>query len=103
MEYYLCNILDWKLTLKYWEKLTDHQSQKSLTFQKDALFFVFNDTLMEELVLYWIQYKNSLKYKVGCFWRFSYIYIINYGLRVPLKNENFNNNFLLIHGIAVRL
>ena len=29
-----------------------------------------NDTHMEELVLYWIQYKNSLKYKVGCFWRF---------------------------------
>ena len=26
-----------------------------------------NDTHMEELVLYW---KNSLKYKVGCFWRF---------------------------------
>ena len=24
--------------------------------------------LMEELVLYWIQYKNSLKYKVGFFW-----------------------------------
>ena len=57
MEYYRCNILDRKLTLKYWEKLTDHQSQKSLAFQKDALFFVFNDTLVEELVLYWIQYK----------------------------------------------
>ena len=26
-----------------------------------------NDTHMEELVLYWIQYKNSLKYKIGCF------------------------------------
>ena len=31
----------------------------------------FNDTHMEP-VLYWIQYKNSLKYKVGCFWCFSY-------------------------------
>ena len=35
------------------------------------------DTHMEEFVLYWIQYKNSLKYKVGCFWRFSYVYTIN--------------------------
>ena len=23
------------------------------------------------------------------------------GLRVPLKNENFKNNFLLIHGVAI--
>ena len=37
----------------------------------------FNDTHMEELVLYWIQYKNSLKYKIGCFWRFSYVYTVN--------------------------
>ena len=29
-------------------------------------------THMEELVLYWIQYTNSLKYKVGCFWCFSW-------------------------------
>ena len=34
-------------------------------------------THMEEIVLYWIQYKNSLKYKVGCYWRFSYVYKIN--------------------------
>ena len=32
-----------------------------------------NDTHMENL----IQYKNSLKYKVGCFWSFSYICTIN--------------------------
>ena len=32
---------------------------------------------MEELVLYWIQYKISLKYKVGCFWRFLCVYKIN--------------------------
>ena len=31
----------------------------------------------EKLLLYWIQYKNSLKYKVGCFWRFSFVYTIN--------------------------
>ena len=36
-----------------------------------------NDTHMEELALYWIQYKNSLKHKVGCFWHFSYIYTMN--------------------------
>ena len=34
----------------------------------------FNDTHMKDLALYW---KNSLKYKVGCFWRFSYVYTIN--------------------------
>ena len=35
---------------------------------------VFNDNHMEELVFYW---KNSLKYKVDYFWRFSYAYTIN--------------------------
>ena len=30
-----------------------------------------------KIVLYWIQYKKSLKYKVGCFWRFSYADRIN--------------------------
>ena len=29
-----------------------------------------NDTHREKVVRYFIQYKNSLKYKVGCFWRF---------------------------------
>ena len=42
-----------------------------------SLIYAINDTHMEELVLYWIQYKNSLKYKIGCFWRFSYVYTIN--------------------------
>ena len=28
----------------------------------------FNNTHMEELLLYWIQFKNSLKYKVDCLW-----------------------------------
>ena len=37
----------------------------------------FNDTHMEKRVLYWIRYKNLLKCKVGCFWRFSYVYTIN--------------------------
>ena len=36
-----------------------------------------NDTHIEELALHWIQYKNSLKYKFGCFWQFSYVYAIN--------------------------
>ena len=35
---------------------------------------VLNDTHMEELVRYW---KNSLKYKIGCLWRFSYVYTVN--------------------------
>ena len=44
----------------------------------------FNDTHMEP-VLYWIQYKNSLKYKVGCFWRFSYVYTVNQVLLILLS------------------
>ena len=36
-----------------------------------------HDTHMEELKVYWIQYKNSLKHKAGCFWRFSYVSTIN--------------------------
>ena len=38
---------------------------------------VISNTYMKELVLYWIQYKNSLKYKVSCFRPFSYVYTIN--------------------------
>ena len=38
---------------------------------------MFNDTHIEELVLYLIQFKNSLKYKAGCFWHFLYVYTIN--------------------------
>ena len=39
---------------------------------------LFNNTHIEEFVLYWIQYKKSLKYKVGCFWSFSYVYTIKF-------------------------
>ena len=35
---------------------------------------VNNDTHMKKLVLYW---KKSLKYKVGCFWRFHMVYTSN--------------------------
>ena len=45
--------------------------------ETDMLVDSIYDTHMEELVLYWIQYKNLLKDKVGCFWRFSYVYTIN--------------------------
>ena len=52
------------------------QAVKKRLFSNPKLFII-NDSHMEELVLYWIQYRNWLKYKVGCFWRFSYVYIIN--------------------------
>ena len=39
-----------------------HYPVDLVTFTEEIL----NDTHMEELALYWIQYKNSLKYKVGC-------------------------------------
>ena len=48
-----------------------------LIFGGTLFKYLLNDTHMEELVLYWIQYINSLKYKVGCFWRFLYVYTIN--------------------------
>ena len=64
-------------------------------------------------VPYWIQYKNSLKYKVGCFWRFSYVYKIEppevfYEKRcswkfskiyreAPLVCEIYRNTFLTEH------
>ena len=48
-----------------------HRQIRSRMMKK---FIIVNDTHMEELVLYW---KKSLKYKVGCFWRFSYVYTIN--------------------------
>ena len=37
----------------------------------ESIILIINDSHMEELKLYWIQYKNSLKYKVDCFRRFS--------------------------------
>ena len=43
---------------------------------KQKWMTAFNDTHMEGLVLYWILYKNSLKYKFGCFWHFSYVYTL---------------------------
>ena len=45
-----------------------------LNNRADVPKFSISDTHMEELVLYW---KNSLKYKVGRFWRFSYVYTSN--------------------------
>ena len=33
--------------------------------------FLINDIQREKLVLCWIQYKNSLKCKISCYWRFS--------------------------------
>ena len=49
--------------------------------------FQLNDTHIEEQVLYWIQYKNSLKYKVGSFRRFSYVYTINKVLLIGICNS----------------
>ena len=37
---------------------------------KTAAAKIINDTHLDELVLYWIQYKNSLKHEIGCFWHF---------------------------------
>ena len=45
--------------------------------EDNAVSISLNDTHLEELVLYWIQNASSLKYKVDCFKRFSYVYTIN--------------------------
>ena len=58
--------------------------------------FILNGTHMEKLVLYWIQYKNSLKYRVGCFWSFSYVYTIKYVLLIPVSYRCLKN---MIHQI----
>ena len=52
-----------QLCLQYWTKYKFVRKKKC----------TFNDTHREKLVLYWIQYKNSLKYKVDRFWCFSYV------------------------------
>ena len=51
-----------------------------------------NDIHMEEFMLYWIQYKNSLKYKVGCFWRFSYVYPSSFNSIIVLMSEKRNSS-----------
>ena len=43
------------------------------TRKEDNILTRVNDTHMEEFVFYW---KNSPKYKVVCFWHFSYVYTI---------------------------
>ena len=44
---------------------------------------------MENLcLLYW---KNLLKYKVGCYWRSSYVYTINKVLLIPLSYRLLKN------------
>ena len=57
---------------------------------------LINDTHKGKLVLYRIQYKNSLKNKVGCFWHFSYVYTINQVLLIPLSYRCLKN---VIHQI----
>ena len=53
-----------KAVFSTWSKRQD----KNLNIFKTKKAFL--DTHREKLALCWIQYKNSLKYKVGYFWRF---------------------------------
>ena len=54
------------------------QKERQVAAESTTRFtLLVNDSHMEELVFYWIQYKNSSKYSVGCFWRFSCVYTIN--------------------------
>ena len=61
------------LPLHFSQTSPHFKGPKTKSFYNDYI----NDTHMEELVLYWIQYKHSLKYKVICFWRISYVYTVN--------------------------
>ena len=58
----------WKWQLAYLEYLCD--------IELSRIYFQISLLCREELVFYWIKYTNSLKYKVGCFWCFSYVYTI---------------------------
>ena len=50
------------------EKIVNLQTATSL-----QNFHENNHAHREKLVLSWIQYKHSLKYQAGCYWRFSYV------------------------------
>ena len=59
--------------------LSDNVCQKRCLLDFEQVTWYVSMELMKELtwknlMLYW---KYSLKYKAGCFWRFSYIYTIN--------------------------
>ena len=49
--------------------------------------FLFNDTPWKNL----IEYKNSLKHQLGCFWRFPYVYTINKVLLILLSYRCLKN------------
>ena len=68
-----------------------------LSVTRSMWYRQFNDTHMKELALYWIQYKNPFKYKVGCCWRFSYVYTSNKVLLIPLSCRCLKN---VIHQIG---
>ena len=85
------DILKW--SEHYWF-FTIQQTLAACCLYRDI--FIINNTHMEELVLYWIQYKTSLKYKVGCFWPFSNVYTINEVLLIPLWHRCLKN---VIHQI----
>ena len=72
---------------RFYEKT--HTHPYTITCQR--FYKAFNDTHREKLVLYWIQYKNSLICKVGCFWRFSYVYPNNLVLSIPLSYRCLKN------------
>ena len=67
------------LLLSVEQKLEEAGSERIpiCLFDKNRTEENVNDTHREKLMLYSIQYKNSLKYKVGCFWLFSYVYTIS--------------------------
>ena len=68
----------WLRIFKHWGIVSSNILSNQTFIVRECLPFyylvVFNNTLMEKLLLYW---KNSLKYKVGCFWRSSFVYTIN--------------------------
>ena len=92
----------WKVIHKWLRYALTHSRRRPISYINQSIdflcksmdWFLFdiglrrervNDTHREKLVLYWIQGKNSLKYKIGCFWRFTYVYTINIALLIPLS------------------
>ena len=94
--------------------LNVYQLASSTKFHTDINLFLLTILTWKKLVLYWVQYKNSLKFKVGCFWRFWHVYAINCTQMQMRKSanifvftwkqhvENFTLKYVLLFEICAR-
>ena len=74
-----------------WEKSGNHERWLFLISFPMWPSGDLNDTHMEELD----SLQKFIEYKVGCFWRFSYVYTIKYVLLIPLSYRCLKNVFII--------